>query len=142
LGSLLEHIASPVSLIKSAFGNLDADLLGTAWNALTTGASLVWNGIKAAVDGVFKIGTGIWDTISGYVPSLFDAVNSIVDRWPFRQLPDFLQRKAKDVLNDIQSLWRKVDGFISDTLKNLKSFTDRIVQSIEDFGKKSRVVCD
>lgn len=136
LSNLLGYITSPVSLIMSAFTNMDADLLGTAWNALTSGAALVWNGIKTVVDGIFKIGTGIWNAVSGYVSSLFASVSSIIDSWPFRQLPEFLQRKAKDLFNEIRSLWEEIRNFISDTLKRLRAFTDGILQSIESFVQK------
>jgi hypothetical protein len=136
LSNLLANITSPVSTITDAFKNMDADLLGTAWNALKSGATLVWEGFKTIVDGVFSVGTGLWNTVSGYVSSLFGSVRSLIDSWPFRQLPEFLQRGARELFSELQSLWEKVSGFISDTLKNLKSFTDGSLQSIESFVKK------
>ena len=136
LSNLLGNITSPVSTITDAFKNMDADLLGTAWNALKGGATMVWEGFKTIVDGVFSVGSGLWDTVSGYVSSLFGSVRSLLDSWPFRQLPEVLQRGARELFSEIQSLWEKVNSFITDTLKRLKSFTDGILQSIESFVKK------
>jgi hypothetical protein len=136
LSNLLGNITSPVSLITAAFQNMDADLLGSAWNALKSGASAVWEGFKTLVDGVFSIGTGLWNTVSGYVSSLFGSVRSLIDSWPFRQLPEFLQRGARALFGELQALWEKVSNFIYDTLKRLKSFTESVLQSVEDFVKK------
>jgi hypothetical protein len=136
LSELLGNITSPVSNIISAFKNMDADMLDTAWNLLTNGANLVWKGIKSVIDGVFNLGTGIWNTVSGYVSSLFGRVNSIFNSWPFRQLPDFLQRKAKSLFSGIRSVWMRIRDFITNTLKKLRAFTDRILKTIENFVNK------
>jgi hypothetical protein len=136
LSNLLAHITSPVSLITSAFNTMNADLLATAWNALRSGASLVWNGIKSVIDGVFKVGTGLWESASAFVTARFDDVESILDSWPFRQLPEVVQRKARELFGDIRSLWEEIRAFISDTLKRLRAFTDGIIKSVDSFVKK------
>jgi Family of unknown function (DUF6861) len=136
LSNLLAHITSPMSLVTTAFNTMNADLLATAWNALSSGASLVWNGIKSVIDGIFKVGTGLWESASGFVTSLFDNVNSILDSWPFRQLPEFLQSEAKALFSKIRSLWEEIRGFISDTLKRLRAFADGIIKSVESFVQR------
>ena len=136
LSNLLAHITSPVSLITSAFNTMNADLLATAWNALRSGASLVWNGIKSVIDGVFKVGTGLWESASAFVSARFDDVESILDSWPFRQLPEVVQSEARKLFGNIRSLWEEIRGFISDTLKRLRAFTDGIIKSVDNFVKK------
>lgn len=136
LSGLLERITSPVSLVTAAFTNLDADVLGNAWNALTTGAGFVWKGIKAVIDQTLAIGTGLWETASGYVTGAFDSINSILESWPFRQLPAFIQDEARSLFGGLRSLWNEVREFITNTLKRLRSFTNGILASIENFVQK------
>lgn len=136
LSELLGYITSPVTMLMSAFERLDADLLGAAWSALTRGALLVWNGIKTVVSGVLEVGTGLWNTVSGYVSSLFDRVSSIIDSWPFRQLPAFLQSRARSLFNGIRALWDSINHFMADTLERLKAFTNGILQAVESFVQR------
>lgn len=133
IDSLKGFITVPAELLTKAFESLDSDLLGTAWSMLKTGATLAWKGIKAIIDGVLDSATGLWDTVTGYVTTLFDRVEGIMDSWPFQQLPDFLQSSARALFAEIRDLWVKVRDFLTDLLKRLKEYTEEIVKSLETF---------
>ena len=136
LSSLLGYITSPINVITSAFNNLDENLLLTAWESLKNGTSFIWKGIKVVIDNVLKVGTGLWSNASKYVSSLFNRIGSVIDSWPFRQLPGFIQRRARKLFKGIRSLWYKIRNFITDTLTRLKTFTSRILTSIESFSQR------
>lgn len=136
LSNLLGFITAPANLLESAFKAMNADLLGSAWKALKTGAFLVWKGMRTTIEGVLKIGTGLWNTASGFVSNLFSTVDAIIDSWPFGQLPDFLQKEARGLVKKLRGLWNEIRNFITDLLKRLRKFVNDILDSVEGFWKK------
>lgn len=133
LAALIDQITSPAELLTKAFQAMDAGSIAKAWGLLKSGAALVWKGMKATVDGVLSIGTGLWETASGYVSTLVNTVEAIIDSWPFRQLPLFLQAKARAIFEEFRALWARVRDFITDLLTRLRAHARQILESIEAF---------
>ena len=133
LKSLTGLITSPASMLTTALIGMNVGLIKMAWNSLKTGANAVWKGTKAIIDGVLRIGTGLWDTASGFVSGLFSKIDAVINSWAFRQLPDFLQRGARALYNRIKSLWNTIKNFITDLLKRLRKFCSDILNAIESF---------
>jgi hypothetical protein len=129
-------ITNPMKTITGAFANLDADALSSAWSMLTAGAQTAWRTIKAVIDGVLEIGSGIWSTVSGFVTSLFDRVGSLLDSSAFSLLPDFLQDGARTLYNSIRFLWESIRDFWDDLWKRLTSFVKELITSIESFVER------
>ncbi|MEW5930116.1 MAG: DUF4157 domain-containing protein, partial [Gemmatimonadota bacterium] len=136
LSSLLDAVTSPAALVTRAFGAMDASLLGAAWNGLRTGVTTVWNGIRATIDVVLGVGNGLWETASGFVSGLFGTIGEVIDSWPFRQLPGFMQRAARRMFEELRALWNTVRDFLTDLLQRLNSFVQGILDSIEDFAAR------
>ena len=136
LSTLLEYITSPVSMLQSAVQDMDADLLGMAWGALTSGATAVLQEIESVINGVLETGEGLWNTVSGYVDTSFGRVEDLINSWPFRQLPDFLQSRAQSLFDSIKSLWQEGRDYTTDLLARLKAFTDGILESIRGFVQR------
>ncbi|MFZ3383025.1 MAG: DUF4157 domain-containing protein [Candidatus Methanoperedens sp.] len=136
LGNGLAGLTSPMTLIKNAFAIMDAGALGTAWNALSAGANAVWRTVKSVIDGLLGVGSGIWNTVSGYVTSLFDTVGSLIDSRIFRLLPDFMQTAARYLYNAVWSLWESIRDFWTDFWKRLTTFIHDLLASIESFVKQ------
>lgn len=133
LGSVFDKITSPLAIIRSAMGFMDAGMLGLAWNALTTGAKAVWSSIKSIVNGLLSIGNGIWNTVSGYITSLFDKVGALLNSRPFKLLPDFLIDSARSLYNKIRSLWETIRNFWNDFWQRFNAFVNELLQTIENF---------
>ena len=136
LSNVLTQITSPMTSITGAFASMDAALLGSAWRALSSGANAAWQAIKGVVDGVLKVGTGVWNTVSGFVTSLFDGVGSLLDSTPFKLLPEFLQTGARKLYSTVRSLWESIRDFWNDFWQRLTSFVRDLLASIESFVQR------
>lgn len=136
LGELIGSISSPVDLLTQAFTSMNVGLLKAAWNGLKTGVRIVWTGIRATIETVLGIGSGLWKAASGFVTGLFDTIGGIIDSWPFRQLPGFMQRAARSLYEELRGLWVTVRDYLSDLLRRLKTFVQGILDSIEQFAEK------
>ena len=135
LKALLERVTSPAELLTDAFRMMNGGLLATAWNLLKSGVTLVWRGIKTTIDSVLSIGTGLWDAVSGFVSGLFDTLDGIFDSWAFGMLPKSVQSGARWLYNKVRALWEEIRDFITDLLRRLREYADRILGAIERFVK-------
>ena len=135
LKALLERVTSPAEFLTSAVKLMNGGLLATAWNLLKSGVTLVWKGIKTTIDSVLSIGTGLWDTVSGFVSGLFDTLDGIFDSWAFGMLPKSVQSGAWWLYNKVRVLWEEIRDFITDLLRRLREYADRILGGIERFVK-------
>ncbi|WP_211221696.1 eCIS core domain-containing protein [Spirosoma panaciterrae] len=133
VGEVATLITSPMSTLFNAFMTMDANLLGTIWNVLTGGATQVWQTVKAITDQVLNIGAGMWSTVSGFVSSLFDSVDSLINNRAFGFLPESLQNEARSLYNTIRSLWISIRTFWTDLWQRLTSFIRTILAAIENF---------
>jgi len=129
----LGGITSPIDAITNAIRTMDAGILSTAWRALTAGANAAWQAVKAVIDGVLKFGGGIWETVSGYVDSLFSTVDDLLDSRAFDLLPDVVQSPIRGLYKTVKGLWTKIRDFWTDFWKRLTDFIRDLLQSIEDF---------
>jgi len=129
----LSLITSPMNSITGAFTSMNAAILSGAWNSLKAGATTAWRTIKTAVDGVLKIGSGIWSAVSGFVATIFDGVGALLDSTAFGLLPDFLKSEARKLYNGLRSFWDSIHKFWTDLWKRLTTFVQDLLQSIEGF---------
>lgn len=134
LAALIGHLTSPTELLTSAFKALDAGAIGRAWSMLRSGVALVWKGMRATIDAVLRIGTGLWDVASGFVSRLFGVVNGLIESRPFGLLPDFLQSRARALVTMFDRLWAEINAFITDLLQRLREFTNQILDAISTFA--------
>ncbi len=133
LSNLLGLITNPLSLIKGALNFMNADTISMAWNALKQGANAVWSTIKSTIDGLLRVGSGIWSMVSGYVSSLFGMVEGLLDSTAFGLLPDFIKDGAKSLFNSIRSLWQSIKVFWDGFWQKFTDFVHRLLSSIEGF---------
>lgn len=136
LGNALAGLTSPMTLVKSAFAIMDSGALSAAWKALSSGANAIWRTVKSVVDGILSFGSGIWNTVAGYVTSLFDNVGSLLNSRLFRLLPDSLQSAARYLYNTIRSLWESIRDFWTDFWKRITAFIHDLLASIENFVRQ------
>lgn len=136
LSELMGSISSPVDLLTQAFTSMNVGLLKAAWNGLKAGVRMVWTGIRVTIDAVLGIGNGLWKSASGFVNGLFSAIGGIIDSWPFRQLPGFMQRAARKLYEELRELWITVRDYLGDLLRRLNTFVQEILDSIERFAAK------
>ncbi|MBL7696581.1 MAG: hypothetical protein JNK79_00415, partial [Chitinophagaceae bacterium] len=136
LTGALDLVKSPMEFLKQAFALMNPGFLGTAWTALKSGARMMWQAIKAATDGVLKIGGGIWKTMSGYVDTLFASVGGLINNWLFRKLPDFMQEAARALYEKVKALWQTIRDFWMELWERLTKFVNDLLKSIESFVER------
>lgn len=136
LGSALDMITFPIKIITNALGIMDADMLSSAWSALTAGVSFLWNTVKMVVNGILSIGTGIWSTVSGFVNTLFNSVDSLMNNRLFNLLPDLLKDNARSLFNSVRSFWKSIRDFWDKFWEKLTRFVHDLMKSIEKFLQK------
>jgi hypothetical protein len=136
LSGALGAITSPLGAITNAIGAMDSGILAAAWRALSAGANAAWQTAKGVINGVLKVGGGIWETVSGYVDSLFSAVDNLLDSTAFGLLPGFIQDGARSLYKTVHNLWTSIRHFWTDFWKRLTSFVKDLLGSIEAFVHK------
>ena len=133
LSSVLGLITNPLALIKGALNFMNADTISMAWNALKSGANVVWSTIKSAIDGLLSIGNGIWKTVSGFVSSLFSTVEGLLESTAFGLLPEFVKNEARSLFNTVRSLWESIKDFWDSFWQKFTDFIHKLLSSIESF---------
>jgi hypothetical protein len=136
LSGALGAITSPLGAITNAIGAMDAGILAAAWRALSAGANAAWQTAKGVINGVLKVGGGIWETVSGYVDSLFSAVDNMLDSTAFGLLPGVIQDGARSLYKTVHNLWTSIRDFWADFWNRLTSFVKDLLGSIEAFVQK------
>jgi len=136
LKDALSNIGNPLELLKSALSMMSVGLVRTAWNALKSGANLLWQILKGTIDGFLGIAGGLWDALSGFVDTLFDGLDALMDNWAFRHLPDFMQDLARGMYNAVHAFWITIRDFWNDFWKRFTTFIHDILDSIEKFVNK------
>ncbi len=132
-GNLVHFVTNPLSSLMSALSAMDADLFGSAWNLLTSGASALWGGINSVINVVLETGAGIWSTVSGFVNGIFNTVTGLFDNSAFDLLPDFIKQEARSILNGLRSLWNQVSTFWTDLWQRLTSSVQEILPGVRSF---------
>jgi A nuclease of the HNH/ENDO VII superfamily with conserved LHH len=132
----LGAITNPIGLITTALGAMDAGLLSSAWRMLTSGANAAWQAVKTAVNGVLGAGGAIWDAVSGFVDSLFNTVNDLLQSEAFSLLPDVVQDPIKGLYQKVRDLWTSIRDYWTDLWKRLTSFVKGVLDSIQAFVQK------
>jgi phage-related protein len=82
-GNLVHFVTNPLSSLMSALSAMNADLLGSVWSSLKTGANALWEGINSVINGVLQSGEGIWSTVSGFVNGIFTTIAGLFDNSAF-----------------------------------------------------------
>ncbi|MBS1596996.1 MAG: DUF4157 domain-containing protein [Bacteroidetes bacterium] len=136
LKNALGNITNPLELVTGAMKNMDAGILKTAWNALTSGANLLWQIVKGTINGLMDIASGIWNAVSGFVDTLFDTVEGLMDNWAFRQLPGFMQDAVRGLYDTVHSFWITIRDFWKKFWDEFTSFVHDLLESIERFVKR------
>ncbi len=132
-GTLVHFVTNPLSSLLSALSAMDADLLGSVWSLLTSGANALWGGINSVINGVLETGAGIWSTVSGFVNGIFNTVAGLFDNSAFDLLPDFIKQEARSILNGLRSLWNQVATFWTDLWQRLTSSVQEILAGVRSF---------
>ena len=132
-GNLVHFVTNPLSSLMSALSVMNADLLGSAWNFLKTGANTLWSGINSVINGVLQIGEGIWNSISGFVNGIFNTIAGLFDNSAFDLLPDFIKQEAHSILNGLRSLWSQVSTFWTDLWQRLTNSVQEILAGVRSF---------
>jgi phage-related protein len=132
-GSLIHFITTPLSNFMSALSEMEADQLRAVWNSLLGGSNALWTGINSVIASVSQVGTGIWNTVSGYIKSVLDNVNRLFNNVAFNLLPDWMKREARSIFNRLQSLWNQVSSFWTDLWQRLTSTIQEILAAVRSF---------
>ena len=132
-GNLVHFVTNPLSSLMSALSAMNADLLGSVWSLLKTGANALWEGINSVINGVLQSGEGIWSTVSGFVNGIFNTIAGLFDNSAFDLLPDFIKQEARSILNGLRSLWNQVSTFWTDLWQRLTSSAQEILAGVRSF---------
>lgn len=132
--SLVHFVTNPLSSLMSALSAMDADLLGSVWNLLISGANALWGGINSVINSVLQIGEGLWSTVSAFVNGIFNTVAGLFDNSAFDLLPDFIKEEARSILNDLRSLWNQVSTFWTDLWQRLTNQVQEILAGVRSFA--------
>lgn len=132
----LDAITNPLGTMKNALSAMNTGILSAAWRALTAGAAAARQAVKTVVDGVLKSGEGLWATVSGYVDSLFGAVDSLLNSTAFSVLPGVIQNPIKSLYGTVHDLWKSIRDFWTDFWKRLTSFVKDLIESVDTFVQK------
>jgi hypothetical protein len=136
LSGALGAVMNPLGAITNAIGAMDSGTLAAAWRALSAGAIAALQTAKDAINGVLKVGGGIWETISGYINTLFSAVDGLLNSTTFGLMPGFIQDAARGLYKTVKNLWASIQDFWSDFWKRLTSFVKSLLDSIQGFVRK------
>ncbi|WP_367867724.1 DUF4157 domain-containing protein [Pedobacter sp. WC2423] len=136
LSGVLGFITAPLSIIQAAFANMDGDVLQTAWSLLTSGANAVLSAITSVTRAVLKMGAAIWAPVAGFITSIFNKIDAVINSRVFGYVPDFLQQKARQIYNGLRSLWITIRDFWTALWKKLTAYIEKILASIKSFVNK------
>lgn len=130
---LVHFVTMPLSGFMSALSIMNADLLGGMWNLAKTGANALWLGINSVINNILQVGKGIWDTVSGFINSIFEKVSELFNYTAFDLLPDWVKKEARSIFNTLQSLWNKVSSFWADLWQRLTNTIQEILAAVRSF---------
>ncbi|WP_237586897.1 eCIS core domain-containing protein [Pontibacter russatus] len=135
-GNLIHFVTTPLSSVMSALSAMNADLFGSVWEMVKTGANALWTGINSVIDGIMQFGKGIWNTVSGFMNSIFETIAGLFDNAAFDLLPDGIKEEVRSVFNTLRSLWNQVSSFWTDLWQRLTSTVTNILAAVQSFADR------
>jgi hypothetical protein len=135
-GNVVSFLLSPFGLLADAITRLDPAALSKSWATISSVVTSVADGFKRMAAGLMKPFEVLWDGINGYATWVLDKLSGLLGNFVFRKLPDFMQRIARDAVNGLKFVWKKISDGWNALYNEIKSWVDGAIDAVAGFVRK------